>query len=261
MANFYREFTKDLQRRFNSRAFDLKPQDVVSNDVQMILKVDEPFVKKVVIGWRQVGLSHTTATTDYIYGQTLIALDDSVITPLTNGFSVGTIGVLNPPFFIASRDEIDTLTIDQISFSVEASNATGLVTSTSHSVIFGVQTFGQLIDFNNCDFVLSTSGTIPAASSRSLRNIFGPYNTNASANISNRIQPIVFNRERLVSQTGSAPDPDTILDQITWFARHQYGAGETQTTSFSLYVKCHCTITFQTPFGVLTRSQLGTVQP
>jgi hypothetical protein len=257
MSNFYREFTKDLQRRLNSRAYDIKPQEVVSNQVQLVSDIERPFVRKIVCGLQQSFSHDPLIQSDWQYGQTLAAINVSINTPL--GY-IGVPGSPNPPLFIFTDDDIDYIEVDQFRYNVELFNGSGAPTAVSHTIQFLIQMNGVTVNSADTFLTHGVGGTLAAGAALAMNNRGLPYNTNQPQNVSNRALPLILSAERITSSTTSQ-SPAAVENQITWIARHFHAGVETQTLTFSVRAFFNLSIYYKTPYSQIQENRLATLQP
>jgi len=258
MFNFYREFTKDLERRLASRAYDIRPQQVISNDVQMVIDVERPYYRDVTLQMRQTSIPQASVTAPspfgYIYGQTAVTYTGSVVTPLTAPNPVST-ATQNLPLYIASLDNIRQIEIVDVKYDIQLRNTGGAPSDTTHFIQFVIQKHGSIFDTFNSDFnIASSSAVVPAGGLQSIQN------RNASNQTIIRL-PIIWNNERFPGATPpTTPFFSAAEDQLTWMVRHFFDTTlETQTLLLDIYVALKCRVYIETPYNVNLRTNV--VQP
>lgn len=252
MFNFYREFTKDLERRLNSRAYDIKPQTVVSNDVQMVLDIERPYYKDIT-WFANFNAAHAPVTAPningYFYGQTPVVYTGSVVTPLTAP-ATAEATTINKPTYIASTDNISSIEVLDVKYDVRLFNVGPNPTTANHSIDFAITKFGSTFNFQFADFSAATlPAPIPAGGSQDLRNTLVTQRNNGA------VCPIIWTNERVGGQP-AAPLPNRAENQLTWFVRHVFDTlTESETVTFECYIALKCRVYYQTPFNSVQISQ------
>lgn len=241
MSNFYREFTKDIQRRLNSRAFDIKPQQVLSNEVQIIADLEREYTRYITYGFRIQDVANDPAlfTTGLVFNINIARLNGSVA--MLPG---------NDPVFDLTRDEIDRIEVLGMRYYLGAFNPTGLITSTNHVLAFGVNKFGNAPQIEFRDFQHTRpASTIAPSNTLRMDSIQGPFNTGQSqASNNGLISPIALMRERVIESFPNVPGIDYMENQLAFRLSHTYTAGETQTTLFTAYCMLHLKLTYGSPY-------------
>lgn len=259
MRNFYREFTKDLERRLSSRSYDISPQTVLNNEVQMTVDIEREYYRDVTWAWRQSPIQQNPITSGpqgNLYGQTPLVFTGSAITPLTNG-ATAEAATLNRPTYFANRDSVERLEILDLKYLFQLRNPGGLPTTTTHRLRFAIQKFGTLFDPFDADFIKSTTAAIiPAGASQVLDNT-------VPATQSEIRLPNIWTNSRVSSVvTPGTPFAGGVDNQVTWMIFHEFDPTlETETTQLSINFSMKCRVYFETPYNVQTRTPLASQIP
>lgn len=259
MRNFYREFTKDLERRLSSRAYDISPQTVLNNEVQMTVDIEREYYRDVTWAWRQLSISQNPLTSGpqgNLYGQTPVVFTGAVVTPLTNG-ATAEAATLNRPTYFANRDSVERLEILDLKFLFQLRNNGANPTSTSHRLKFAIQKFGTGFDSFDRDFGLDTTAAIvPAGSAQIVSNLTTPNQTIV------RLPNIWTNSRVSTVVSPGTPFASGVDNQVTWLIQHEFDPSlETEVTLLDINFSMKCRVYFETPYNVQTRTPLASQIP